>query len=99
MNQRIGRLTAHVRALLTPRAPGRHSRAHLAARPAAPAAPPAVLAEPYEPEEPEEPFTVRPYVLVHEERRQQRQRRRALVLATVGIDLGARWIHGMEVAR
>jgi hypothetical protein len=53
-----------------------------------------VLAEPYEPEE---PFTVRPYVLVHEERRQQR--RRALVLATVGIDLGARWIHGTEVAR
>ena len=35
---------------------------------------------------------VRPYVLLH-------QRRRALELALDGIDLGPRWIHGVEVAR
>ncbi|MDF2256925.1 hypothetical protein [Streptantibioticus ferralitis] len=41
---------------------------------------------------------VRPYVLAHG-RRQQRPRRCALVLATMGIDLGPRIIHGAEVAR
>jgi hypothetical protein len=38
---------------------------------------------------------VRPYVLMHE----QRSRRRALWLATHGIDIGPRFIHGVEVAR
>lgn len=48
---------------------------------------------------------VRPYVLSldsldewRHERQQQRQRRRALWLATHGIDIGPRRIHGMEVA-
>lgn len=45
---------------------------------------------------------VRPYLLSPDEwrheRRQQRQRRRALWLATHGIDIGPRRIHGVEVA-
>lgn len=50
----------------------------------------------------EDSLLVRPYVLSldkwRHEKRQQRQRRRALWLATHGIDIGPRWIHGMEVA-
>lgn len=47
------------------------------------------------------PARVRPYLVACERRELllQRRRRRALVLATVGIDVGPRWIHGMEVAR
>jgi hypothetical protein len=38
---------------------------------------------------------VRPYLAVHE----QRQRRRELAMAAVGLDMpGPYWIHGMEVA-
>jgi hypothetical protein len=33
------------------------------------------------------------------ERREQVRRRRSLWLASVGIDNGPRWIHGVEVAR
>jgi hypothetical protein len=43
---------------------------------------------------------VRPYLVAHERReeeRRQRARRRTLVLATYGIDIGPRWIHGVEV--
>ncbi|AEM80141.1 hypothetical protein [Streptomyces violaceusniger] len=43
---------------------------------------------------------VRPYLLAHERRQQerrQRARRRALVLATYGVDIGPRRIHGMKV--
>lgn len=40
---------------------------------------------------------VRPYLLTHEERL-RRQRRRALWLATHGVDVGPRRIHGVEVA-
>lgn len=47
---------------------------------------------------------VRPYMLTAEERRErgfrtaQRKRRRTLWLATYGIDVGPRRIHGVEVA-
>ncbi|MER6994400.1 hypothetical protein [Streptomyces sp. NPDC000410] len=44
---------------------------------------------------------VRPYLVEHEHREQeraQRQRRRALWLAVHGIDVGPRLIHGVEVA-
>lgn len=38
---------------------------------------------------------VRPYLVVHE----QRQRRRELAMATLGLDMpGPYWIHGLEVA-
>ncbi|WP_149826875.1 hypothetical protein [Streptomyces tailanensis] len=40
-------------------------------------------------------IAVRPYVTVHE----QRQRRRELAMATMGLDMpGSCWIHGVEVA-
>ncbi|HWU05216.1 MAG TPA: hypothetical protein VN520_02205 [Streptomyces sp.] len=41
---------------------------------------------------------VRPYLLAPDEFRLQRQRRRALWLATHGIDTGPRRIHGVKVA-
>lgn len=44
---------------------------------------------------------VRPYLVAHERReeaRRRRVRRRTLVLATCGIDIGPRWIHGVDVA-
>jgi hypothetical protein len=44
---------------------------------------------------------VRPYLLSAEERRErrrQRECRRALWLAPYGVDVGPRWIHGVEVA-
>ncbi|MEU6681080.1 hypothetical protein [Streptomyces sp. NPDC046925] len=41
---------------------------------------------------------VRPYVLTPGETRLQRERRRALYLATLGIDTGPRRIHGVAVA-
>ncbi|MFE0175185.1 hypothetical protein ACFWZ2_22975 [Streptomyces sp. NPDC059002] len=43
---------------------------------------------------------VRPYLVAFErcrEERQQRARRRALWLALHGVDVGPRWIHGVEV--
>jgi hypothetical protein len=40
---------------------------------------------------------VRPYVLTPDERRRQRERRRALYLATLGIDSGPHHIHGIRV--
>ncbi|TGA84069.1 hypothetical protein E2651_42800 [Streptomyces sp. MZ04] len=41
---------------------------------------------------------VRPYVLDLEELRRQRARRRALYLATLGVDVGPQNIHGVRVA-
>lgn len=43
---------------------------------------------------------VRPYLVAHERRQEeqkQRARRRAPVLATYGVDIGPRRIHGVEV--
>ncbi|MFE7313203.1 hypothetical protein ACFU7T_08840 [Streptomyces sp. NPDC057555] len=40
---------------------------------------------------------IRPYVLTPQERRLQRARRRALWLATYGVEAGPRRIHGVEV--
>jgi hypothetical protein len=40
---------------------------------------------------------VRPYVLDAAEHRRQRERRRALYLATLGIDVGPTHIHGVRV--
>lgn len=48
----------------------------------------------------EEVRLIRPYLVAHEEREQQRQRRRNLVFAAhFGIDLDTRLIHGVGVAR
>ncbi|MFF3481887.1 hypothetical protein ACFYXC_01225 [Streptomyces sp. NPDC002701] len=49
----------------------------------------------------EDHVMVRPYLVEHERReeaRQQRARRRALWLATRGVDIGPRRIHGVEVS-
>ncbi|MFH8463806.1 hypothetical protein [Streptomyces sp. NPDC017991] len=49
----------------------------------------------------EDHMLVRPYLVEHEQReqaRQQRARRRALWLATRGVDIGPRLIHGVEVS-
>ena len=40
---------------------------------------------------------VRPYVLDRAEHRRQRERRRAASLATLGIDVGQKHIHGVRV--
>lgn len=49
----------------------------------------------------EDSVLVRPYVLTPDEYRREtrlrRQRRRALWLAVHGVDVGPRWIHGVEV--
>ncbi|MFF4604566.1 hypothetical protein ACFY12_17790 [Streptomyces sp. NPDC001339] len=48
----------------------------------------------------EDSALIRPYVLTPEEQQEQRLRRgrrRALWLATYGVDSGPRWIHGVEV--
>lgn len=51
----------------------------------------------------EDTLLVRPYLLAHEREQrahaqQQRARRRALWFAVHGVDVGPRWIHGIEVA-
>lgn len=68
------------------RAPGRHSAAYFAARPtvAAAAAPAAVGAYGEC-----APFTVRPYVLAHEERVRRRRRRGSLTVIPAGLYLSA----------
>lgn len=40
---------------------------------------------------------IRPYVLTPTEHRRQRERRRAACLATLGIDVGPKHIHGIRV--
>ncbi|MFF4698189.1 hypothetical protein [Streptomyces chattanoogensis] len=48
----------------------------------------------------EDIYLIRPYVLTPEERQErrlQRGRRRTLWLAVHGVDVGPRWIHGVEV--
>ncbi|MBA4864415.1 hypothetical protein H1V43_24280 [Streptomyces sp. PSKA54] len=55
---------------------------------------------PYEPEEPlngHETALVRPYLVAHEERERQRERRLALLLALDGVDVGPDVIHGVRV--
>ncbi|MDF6044307.1 hypothetical protein LRD69_19635 [Streptomyces sp. JH14] len=94
MTDLVGRLIAWATALFKPRRaePGRPTE-----RGARIAAPP----PPHRPHPLDAPLDgsasalVRPYLTAHE----QRQRRRALFLATIGLDdEGPYWIHGMEVA-
>ncbi|MEU1270217.1 hypothetical protein [Streptomyces sp. NPDC005799] len=90
----IARALTWVLTLCTPNPRGRH---RLGARP-----PLRIAATP-----PPPPFTelldgtasrlVRPYVLDPVEHRRQRDRRRAARLATLGIDVGPKHIHGVRV--
>jgi hypothetical protein len=96
----IGRWFVCVRAYFAPRPPGRHSRAYQP--PAAPVQPYGVLRKYRGVAATTDGELVRPYFLAHEQRQEsqrQRRRRRVLVLATMGIDLGPRVIHGVEVGR
>jgi hypothetical protein len=97
---------AWVRVFSAPRPPGRHTRAHLAVHAQRPPAlrAKALPAQPGQyrvrlPLGPEGSATIHLCFIADGEPRQQRWRRRALVLATVGIDTGPRRIHGVEVAR
>jgi hypothetical protein len=96
----LARCTKHPR--------GRH-RAEPPRRPPAPPRPTAALPVPTpalprfsEALDGTESGLVRPYLLgdaaAHLERRRQRERRRALYLATWGIDMGTHQIHGVQVA-
>ncbi|WP_405881913.1 hypothetical protein OG762_26760 [Streptomyces sp. NBC_01136] len=97
MTDLILRLAAYARTLFSPR--GRHR----AGQPLPPPQPrprptPARHPGPYATDTPLDgraTALIRPYLLTPE----QRSRRRALWLATYGIDVGPRHIHGMEVAR
>jgi hypothetical protein len=98
MHHHIDRWFGWIRAVFGPRSPGRHSRGYRA------------LAAPVRPSGVRRPrpiaalwdgdrlAVVRPYVIANEQR-QQEQRRRALLLATLGVDVGPRVIHGVEVPR
>ncbi|MFJ8022010.1 hypothetical protein [Streptomyces sp. NPDC096311] len=99
MTDLIHRLTAWVSLLLIPRGahrvrPPRPARAV----PSRPRTPLPAHRSPYGLDIPLDgtaTVAVRPYVTVHE----QRERRRELALATLGLDTpGPYWIHGLEVA-
>ncbi|MET7859493.1 hypothetical protein ABZS81_20155 [Streptomyces sp. NPDC005318] len=94
MTDLIDRLTTWLKTLSSSHAPARHPNGEPSAQPAPP--PP-----PHRPHTLDAPLDgnasalVRPYLTAHE----QRQRRRALFLATIGLDdEGPYRIHGMEVA-
>ncbi|MET8470192.1 hypothetical protein ABZY90_06100 [Streptomyces sp. NPDC006422] len=87
----IVRMLTWVLGLCTPPPPGRHRLT--VPVPAVPAPPPRHT----EPLDAAAHALVRPYVLTPEEHRAQRERRRALYLATLGIDTGPRHIHGVRV--
>ncbi|MEW2089302.1 hypothetical protein AB0932_03260 [Streptomyces sp. NPDC006682] len=90
----IARLIALTLGLLFP-ASGRHRP--MEAQPGA-VSPPTTAPRPVSLLRGEDSPLVRPYLLTSDEFRLQRQRRRALWLATHGIDTGPRRIHGVKVA-
>ncbi|MET7604108.1 hypothetical protein ABZU45_24900 [Streptomyces avermitilis] len=93
----IARIFEPLLRLLLP-APGRHRSAE--GTPAAPTVDVPTALLPRVPVGGEDIGLVRPYLVAGERRqeeRRQRVRRRALVLATYGIDIGPRRIHGVEV--
>ncbi|MFC9285895.1 hypothetical protein [Streptomyces sp. NPDC057052] len=85
----------------------RHRNRHRAGVAARPTPVPAAPAEPRHRPSPHEALLhgedsrlVRPYLLAHEQRAQakpQRARRRTLLLAVHGVDVGPRRIHGVDV--
>lgn len=110
MRDSIARALKRVRARLIPQGVGRHRACPAACTPRVPRPTTAPWPTPARPtRQPSysqftdpvfdgEQDMVRPYVLLYEEERtRQRQRRRALALALDGIDVGPRFIHGMEV--
>ncbi|MEU9860847.1 hypothetical protein AB0D99_08225 [Streptomyces sp. NPDC047971] len=105
MSDLIRALALWVRLLLAPTPSNRHQPHTAAFRPATqPPEParPSTPRSPYgldEPLDADETAMVRPYLLAHERRAHQLQRRLALVLAAdFGIDLDTRDVHGLGVA-
>ncbi|OEJ96184.1 hypothetical protein [Streptomyces thermolilacinus] len=103
MSHCIARILDPLLRLLWPAPPARHravpSPAALPVRTSPPLPPrPTRAPEPYYTGE--DSALVRPYLLAHEQRaeeRRRRARRRTLWLAVHGIDLGPRVIHGIEI--
>ncbi|MGW6060362.1 hypothetical protein [Streptomyces sp. NPDC055189] len=93
MSDPIVRFLGRMLAAFAPRPRGRH-RLAAAPRPLVPPPPPRFT----ERLDGRASALVRPYVLAPSETRLQRERRRALYLATLGIDTGPRRIHGVAVA-
>jgi hypothetical protein len=90
----IVRTLAWVLTLCTPRPRGRHRLGALPPPRIAPLAPPPRFTEFLDGNASR---VVRPYVLDPAEIRRQRERRRAAGLATLGIDVGPKRIHGARV--
>ncbi|MFJ9901891.1 hypothetical protein ACIRVK_03110 [Streptomyces sp. NPDC101152] len=90
----IVRTLAWMLTLCTPRPRGRHRLGALPPLRLAPLAPPPRFTEFLDGNASR---LVRPYVLDQAEHRRQRERRRAAGLATLGIDVGPKRIHGVRV--
>lgn len=115
MTDLIGRWFAWVRAVFGPRPRGRHSRAYIPPAAPVPPPPGVRRASRRTATvlDGEAHILVHPYVLTQEQRQEwreelaegererweQRERRRALALAVLGVDVGPRVIHGVEVGR
>ncbi|WP_371546953.1 hypothetical protein OG266_18390 [Streptomyces sp. NBC_00554] len=99
MQNPILRLLGWTLTALTPRPSGRHRAPHLTWHLPDPRAP--QLPHHASPLDGAASPLVRPYLLgdaeSHLEARRQRERRRALYLATLGIDIGPNRIHGIPV--
>jgi hypothetical protein len=102
----IARWFGWVRVFFAPRSLGRHSRVYApsAAPPVRTFEPPRAPFQAVTPVDGDAVALVRPYVIAHEQReevrrrREERSRRRALWLAVHGVDVGPRFIHGVEMA-
>lgn len=99
MQNPILRLLGWILTALTPRPSGRHRATRLTRRLSA--TPALQLPHRVSPLDGYASSLVRPYLLgdaeSHLERRRQRERRYALYLATLGIDVGSAHIHGIPV--
>ncbi|WP_409470330.1 hypothetical protein [Streptomyces sp. HC307] len=90
----IVRALAWMLSICTPRPRGRHRQGALQPLRITPIPPPPRFTEPLDGNASR---LVRPYLLDTAEHRRQRERRRAARLATLGIDVGPKHIHGARV--
>ncbi|MFF4748340.1 hypothetical protein ACWD5R_00455 [Streptomyces sp. NPDC002514] len=89
----IVRLLTWMLSICTPSPQGRHRRGAPPPLRFIPIPPPRII----NPLDGNASHLARPYVLAPAEHRRQRERRRAASLATLGIDVGPRHIHGVRV--
>ncbi|MFE5026331.1 hypothetical protein ACFRAO_24195 [Streptomyces sp. NPDC056656] len=100
MSHGIARLFEPLQRLLLP-APGRHWSAGQPPAAPCPAALIPSMPRPHPVLRGEDIGLIRPYLVAHEQRqedKQRRARRRALWFAVHGVDIGPRLIHGVKVA-